>query len=291
EPKSLCSKSEPKSQCSKTESKSQCSKSEPKSQCSKPEPKSQGSKLTDESQFLPPQTIPGAPTFTKYSFGAKPQSDIPAVPMVKFCGKRVPAGVKATYRGKECFKPQAIQKLVPNTRQDDGCAKTSSPEPQFYPPRIAPIRVCTPEDMKRLCPPEPCKCPDRVEISPLQVAGKGVWIMMILTFYVPPKRKKVGLTILSVPMCIWLQFLMKSAMAGGLLYFTVTQGLWQDQEETTNLYVRMHKSALIIFKGIKPTEDPEEKPPPVHPTEIRTSISPSSAVELNTTSALANYAT
>nr|CAD7586942.1 unnamed protein product [Timema genevievae] len=37
--------------------------------------------------------------------------------------------------------------------------------------------------------------------------------------------------------------------------------------------------------------DTQEKPPPVHPTEIRTSISPSSAVELNTTSALANYAT
>nr|CAD7200964.1 unnamed protein product [Timema douglasi] len=35
----------------------------------------------------------------------------------------------------------------------------------------------------------------------------------------------------------------------------------------------------------------EEKPPLVHPIEIRTSISPSSAVELNTTSALANYAT
>nr|CAD7266304.1 unnamed protein product [Timema shepardi] len=34
-----------------------------------------------------------------------------------------------------------------------------------------------------------------------------------------------------------------------------------------------------------------EKPPSVHPTEIRTSISPSSAVELNTTRALANYAT
>nr|CAD7199043.1 unnamed protein product [Timema douglasi] len=33
------------------------------------------------------------------------------------------------------------------------------------------------------------------------------------------------------------------------------------------------------------------KPPPVHPTKILTSISPSSAVELNTTSALANYAT
>nr|CAD7194578.1 unnamed protein product [Timema douglasi] len=35
----------------------------------------------------------------------------------------------------------------------------------------------------------------------------------------------------------------------------------------------------------------QEKPPLVHPTEIRTSISSSSAVELNTTSALANYAT
>nr|CAD7571589.1 unnamed protein product [Timema californicum] len=35
----------------------------------------------------------------------------------------------------------------------------------------------------------------------------------------------------------------------------------------------------------------DEKPPPAHPTEIRTSISPSSAVELNTTSALDNYAT
>nr|CAD7423350.1 unnamed protein product [Timema monikensis] len=32
------------------------------------------------------------------------------------------------------------------------------------------------------------------------------------------------------------------------------------------------------------------KSTPVHPTEIRTSISPSSAVRLNTTSALANYA-
>nr|CAD7196797.1 unnamed protein product [Timema douglasi] len=34
-----------------------------------------------------------------------------------------------------------------------------------------------------------------------------------------------------------------------------------------------------------------KNPPPVHPTEIQTSISPSSAVELNTTSALADYVT
>nr|CAD7575760.1 unnamed protein product [Timema californicum] len=40
-----------------------------------------------------------------------------------------------------------------------------------------------------------------------------------------------------------------------------------------------------------PHVGPLEKPPPVHLTEIRTSISPFSAVELNTTSALAYYAT
>nr|CAD7574861.1 unnamed protein product [Timema californicum] len=54
-------------------------------------------------------------------------------------------------------------------------------------------------------------------------------------------------------------------------------------------------NALVVLSST--AEDGEievrisEKPPPVHPTEIRTSISPSSAVELNTTSALANYAT
>nr|CAD7267723.1 unnamed protein product [Timema shepardi] len=50
------------------------------------------------------------------------------------------------------------------------------------------------------------------------------------------------------------------------------------------------KSGLALFSGVK-AEFYIEKLPPVHPTEIRTSISPSSPVELNTTSALANYAT
>nr|CAD7261042.1 unnamed protein product [Timema shepardi] len=44
-------------------------------------------------------------------------------------------------------------------------------------------------------------------------------------------------------------------------------------------------------REVRVTSSIKEKPPPVHPTEIRTSISPSSAVELNTTSALANNAT
>nr|CAD7456927.1 unnamed protein product [Timema tahoe] len=48
-------------------------------------------------------------------------------------------------------------------------------------------------------------------------------------------------------------------------------------------------STLLSFQ--QPSTSEKEKPPAVHPTEIRTSISTSSAVELNTTSALANYAT
>nr|CAD7576543.1 unnamed protein product [Timema californicum] len=44
-------------------------------------------------------------------------------------------------------------------------------------------------------------------------------------------------------------------------------------------------------KGFQTYFNWQGKPPPVHPSEIRTLISPSSAVELNTTSALANYAT
>nr|CAD7429265.1 unnamed protein product [Timema monikensis] len=44
------------------------------------------------------------------------------------------------------------------------------------------------------------------------------------------------------------------------------------------------------FRGGK-VENHLGKTTPVHPTDIRTSIFPSSTVELNTTSALANYAT
>ncbi|CAG2053152.1 unnamed protein product [Timema podura] len=50
-------------------------------------------------------------------------------------------------------------------------------------------------------------------------------------------------------------------------------------------------NAMTEFPEVCEQKNRNEKPPPVHPTEIRTSISPSSAVELNTTSALANYAT
>nr|CAD7443800.1 unnamed protein product [Timema bartmani] len=52
-------------------------------------------------------------------------------------------------------------------------------------------------------------------------------------------------------------------------------------------------SLTNVLRGSEPAFSWREsgKPPLVYPTEIRTSISPSSAVVLNTTSALANYAT
>nr|CAD7567378.1 unnamed protein product [Timema californicum] len=54
---------------------------------------------------------------------------------------------------------------------------------------------------------------------------------------------------------------------------------------------QLHATCDHDVHADEPTEPPKDQPPPVHPTEIRTSISPSSAVELNTTSALSNYAT
>nr|CAD7589822.1 unnamed protein product [Timema genevievae] len=65
--------------------------------------------------------------------------------------------------------------------------------------------------------------------------------------------------------------------------------------DKTSLMPYILANAPVVLS--QTTEDGEievrisETPPPVHPNEIRTSSSPSSAVELNTTSALANYAT
>nr|CAD7589845.1 unnamed protein product [Timema genevievae] len=58
-----------------------------------------------------------------------------------------------------------------------------------------------------------------------------------------------------------------------------------DEEDNSSVQERPIPSAAEAMDHIQ-----EEKPPPVHPTEIRTSISPSSMVWLNTTGALANYA-
>nr|CAD7586415.1 unnamed protein product [Timema genevievae] len=67
----------------------------------------------------------------------------------------------------------------------------------------------------------------------------------------------------------------------------------QQEEQERQLRQRRQEEELFRLQQEALLEKQRElgKPPPVHPTEIRTSIYPSSAVELNTTSALANYAT
>nr|CAD7440960.1 unnamed protein product [Timema bartmani] len=59
------------------------------------------------------------------------------------------------------------------------------------------------------------------------------------------------------------------------------------EAESVSKHTKLSRVLTII---VLPSELAEEKGK-VHSTEIRTSISPSSAVELNTTSTLANYAT
>nr|CAD7568710.1 unnamed protein product [Timema californicum] len=67
------------------------------------------------------------------------------------------------------------------------------------------------------------------------------------------------------------------------------RGYTEDEDKSLKTYQLSHVNTAV--KMSSSSSDKREKPPPVHPTEIRTSISPSSAVELNTTSVLANYAT
>nr|CAD7202878.1 unnamed protein product [Timema douglasi] len=75
----------------------------------------------------------------------------------------------------------------------------------------------------------------------------------------------------------------KSDILEYLAFSTYMQGIGKVELEEVNPHLRGGRVENNL--GNKPT------PTPVHPTKIRTSISPSSAAELNTTSALANYAT
>nr|CAD7196545.1 unnamed protein product [Timema douglasi] len=67
--------------------------------------------------------------------------------------------------------------------------------------------------------------------------------------------------------------------------------------DLTNKYSLRERIGKVELEEVNPhlrggrVENHVGKTTPVHPTEIRTSIFPSSAVELNTTSAIANYAT
>nr|CAD7574600.1 unnamed protein product [Timema californicum] len=74
---------------------------------------------------------------------------------------------------------------------------------------------------------------------------------------------------------------------GGVTYLFVICDVFS---KLCRIYSIKKATAEVCIRKVKAYVQ-EEKPPPVHLTEIRTSISLSSTVELNTTSALANYAT
>nr|CAD7571396.1 unnamed protein product [Timema californicum] len=84
-----------------------------------------------------------------------------------------------------------------------------------------------------------------------------------------------------------------SAVASGRSceHVEMSPSCWLVGDATTIIYYYTLIYDYIVAKSVAYLRNPSEKPPPVHSTEIRTSISPSSAVELNTTSALANYTT
>nr|CAD7267325.1 unnamed protein product [Timema shepardi] len=82
-----------------------------------------------------------------------------------------------------------------------------------------------------------------------------------------------------------------------LCWFGVQTSLGQEQDliyasgDKENYYIIDEDSSFPCRPLIDIEKEKESVDRSIHPTEIRTSVSQSSAVELNTTSALANYAT
>nr|CAD7574831.1 unnamed protein product [Timema californicum] len=128
----------------------------------------------------------------------------------------------------------------------------------------------------------------RSGITPLATPPEYSWLLRRLTSYSRQASSLLGiwLTIACVSRfnkdhVVWL-FDVFEAWPLNTLKVVVPPAL-RHELSLTALGIVLYLASL--FKGHR------EKPPPVHPTKIRTSISPSSADELNTTSALANYAT
>ncbi|KAJ8673815.1 hypothetical protein QAD02_005077 [Eretmocerus hayati] len=113
-----------------------------------------------------------------------------------------------------CERPRQVQKLV---TADIGklCPVGKGNEiGQAYPvPRIAPVRVCKRRDLERACPPKFCKCPQKL----------------------PPKTFNQNLWCLT-------KFGVKGACAAGLVYWSVAEGIWGENDKTEDFYMRMKEA-------------------------------------------------
>ncbi|XP_012230965.1 uncharacterized protein [Linepithema humile] len=109
---------------------------------------------------------------------------------------------------KTCVRPK-IQKLV----SADADSYFDSPSASSYcGPRPVTVKVCSREDMQRKCQPKLCDCPPKPSPRPLSSGEK---------------------------LCRIVMFLLKGTVAGGLIYWTRSEGLWGDSTQTEDLYYRM----------------------------------------------------
>ncbi|CAL1687435.1 unnamed protein product [Lasius platythorax] len=129
---------------------------------------------------------------------------------------------------KTCVKPK-VQRLV---SADADSRSDSDRATDYWIARPVAVKVCSRKDMQRKCPPKLCAVPEK----PLSSGERFCGIAM---------------------------FLLKGAIAAGLIYWTCTEGFWGDGTETEDLYHR-------IMSTISPADRPAQLP---HLEGIRYSMS------------------
>uniref|UniRef100_A0A1Y1LPJ6 MICOS complex subunit MIC13 n=1 Tax=Photinus pyralis TaxID=7054 RepID=A0A1Y1LPJ6_PHOPY len=108
--------------------------------------------------------------------------------------------------------------------------KASLPKENYSKPKIATvptkkIKICTGSEVKKMCRPKPCECPPKTSSSRSFMAMCG--------------------------------FLMKSLIAGSVVYWTYDAGIWGDSERTEEVYTNLchmlhgdtHKQITHISKA------------------------------------------
>ncbi|XP_069698828.1 uncharacterized protein [Periplaneta americana] len=115
-----------------------------------------------------------------------------------------------------CKKSQPTKLVVSKDGFKDPCVQTTTPG--YKRPKVMPVYICKPREMKRICPPQPCKCLPKMPPKTLQQKVlSGLWL-----------ATKIGI-------------------AGGVLYVTVDNGVWQGSEQTSCLYNKIYNHVLLFF--------------------------------------------
>ncbi|XP_058809645.1 uncharacterized protein LOC131674841 [Phymastichus coffea] len=108
-----------------------------------------------------------------------------------------------------CSRPQ---KLV-SADVSKPCPHAEALPTSCQPTRAVPVRICKRKDLERACQPKFCDCPQKA----------------------PPKTLKQVV-------CSWMVLGAKGALAAGLVYWTVAQGIWGDSHDSEEFYFRIRDS-------------------------------------------------